>query len=73
MKAYKPEVQVITDGDRWCRNGLVFATMEEAEANARHLMSCWILVTACRGVEVEGETPNYRWVDGHLEPIEGAK
>jgi hypothetical protein len=69
MKTYKPEVQVSGEGDKWHRNGLVFATMQEAEANARDLMSRWMLVTACRGVEVDGETPNYKWVNGKLEPI----
>jgi len=63
--AWKPEVEV--DG-KFSRNGLVFETKEEAEANAQNLMDRWLLVTGCRAVEVN-EKPNYRWVDGKLDRI----
>jgi len=65
--AWKPEVQVQGEGDKWLRNGLVFATKEEAEANARDLMSRWILVTDCRAAEVD-EPVNYQW-DGGLKAV----
>lgn len=61
--SFKPEVLV--DG-KWCRNGLVFATREEAEANAKDLMGRWINVDDTRAVEVDDKV-NYRWVEGKLE------
>jgi hypothetical protein len=66
--SWKPEVQVVGEGDKWHRNGLVFGTKEEAEANARNLMSRWLLVTACRATESD-EPINYRWTDKGLEPV----
>ncbi len=60
--SWKPEVQVIGEpSDRWSRNGLVFATREEAEASARNLMARWIMVENTRAVEVD-EPVNYRWI-----------
>ena len=64
--AWKPEVKV--DGE-WSQNALVFATKEEAEANARNLMSRWMLVTDSRAVEVDAKV-NYRWVNDSLESVE---
>jgi hypothetical protein len=66
--SWKPEVQVAGEGDKWCRNGLAFATKEEAEANAKDLMYRWLLVTACRAVESD-EPVNYQWVDGKLVAV----
>lgn len=63
--SWKPEVQVAGEGDKWCQNALVFATKEEAEANARDLMSRWLLVTACRAGE-SSDPVNYRWINGRL-------
>jgi hypothetical protein len=67
--SWKPEVQVMNEGDKWHRNGLVFATREEAEANAQDLYSRWTMTTAWRAVEVD-EPVNYRWVDGALYRVE---
>ena len=67
--AWKPEVQVQGEGDKWHRNGLVFATREEAEANAADLFSRWTLTTAHRAVEVD-EPVNYRWVNGGLQRVQ---
>ena len=53
--SWKPEVEV--DG-KFSRNGLVFATKEEAEFSAQALMNRWLLVTDCRAVEVD-EPVNY--------------
>ena len=70
--AYKPEVEV---NGTWCRNALVFATREEAEANAANLYSRHRavevnepVITGHRAVEVD-EPVNYRWIDGRLEPV----
>jgi hypothetical protein len=61
---WKPEVQV--DG-QWSRNSLVFATEEEAKANARALMMRWFAVTDSRAVEVDAtHKVNYRYVDHEL-------
>jgi hypothetical protein len=54
--SFKPEVEV--EG-KWARNGLVFSTREEAEANAANLYSRWTLTTGHRAVEVDeaGQLP----------------
>jgi hypothetical protein len=59
--SWKPEVYVKPDG--WVRNGLVFATKEEVEANANDLLDRWLLVLDCRAVEVpDAEFPvNHKW------------
>jgi hypothetical protein len=66
--AWKPEVLV--EG-KWSRNGLVFATKEEATDNARNLFGRWMLCEDSRAVEVD-EPVNYRWVDGALVAVEVA-
>jgi len=58
---WKPEVQVAGNGDKWSQNALVFATEEEAKANARALMNRWFAVEDCRAVWVDDAVPNYRW------------
>lgn len=63
---YRPMVQV--NGNEWCGNALVFATREEAEANARALMWNWTAVTDTRVDETDAPV-NYRWVDGKLEDV----
>jgi hypothetical protein len=60
--SWKPEVLV--DGN-WSRNGLVFATQEEAENNARDLMMRWWSVQDSRAAEVD-EPVNYIYRDGQL-------
>jgi hypothetical protein len=60
--SWKPEVLV--DGT-WSRNGLVFATKQEAEDNARALMWKWWTVTDSRAVEVDLPV-NYSFKDGVL-------
>jgi hypothetical protein len=69
--SWKPEVFV---QGKWSRNGLVFATEQEAADSARNLMYRWILVEDSRAVEVD-EPVNYRWRDGQLEHVktEGAE
>ena len=66
--AWKPEVMV--DG-KWARNGLVFATKEEAEANARDLLMRWFVPTDSRAVESD-DPVNYRWTKNGLVAVETA-
>ncbi len=54
---YKP--QVFVQG-AWAGNSLVFATREEAQSNADHLMSRWMLVEKTRVIE-SAEPVNYHW------------
>lgn len=67
MPNYRPMVQV--NGSEWAGNALVFATREEAEDNARELMSRWLLVTAMRVDETDAPV-NYRWVERKLVRVE---
>jgi hypothetical protein len=60
--SWKPEVFV--EG-KWSRNALVFATKEEAEANAKDLMMRWFAVQDSRAVEVD-EPVNHTYRDQHL-------
>lgn len=62
---YKP--QVFVQG-QWAGNALVFATQEEAIANARDLMGRWMLVEDYRAIESADEV-NYRWQDGKLQAV----
>jgi hypothetical protein len=64
--AWKPEVFV---QGAWSRNGLVFATKQEAEDNAKNLMWRWLLVEDTRAVEVD-EPVNYKWEANKLVPAE---
>ncbi len=66
--SWKPEVKIIGEGGKWSRNGLVFATREEAEASARNLMSRWFMVWDTRATESD-EVVNYRWADNGLEAV----
>lgn len=66
--SWKPEVLV--DGV-WSRNGLVFATKNEAEDNARALMRRWFWVEDARAVEVS-EPVNYLWLGGAPVPVPAA-
>jgi hypothetical protein len=61
---WKPEFLV---SGTWSKNALVFATKEEAEANARDLFMRWTMPSEWRAVEVD-EAPNYAW-----DPLEGLK
>lgn len=49
-KKFKIEVKTGSD-PRWYSNAMRYDTLEEAEAAAKDLMSRWMLVTDCRGVE----------------------
>lgn len=69
--SFKPEVQTDNTG-KWYDNALRFATREEAEAQVRDLSYRWLAVRETRVVESD-DPVNYRWVDGHLERIEGAE
>lgn len=62
--SWAPEVIADSSG-KWSRNGLRFATKEEAEANALNLASRWTLVRDIRAVETD-EPVNYRW-----DPVAG--
>ena len=64
--SWKPEVKV--DG-KWSRNGLVFATEQEAKDNAYDLMCRWFLVADSRAVEVD-EPVNYTYTTFKLEAVE---
>jgi len=55
----------------WCGNGLVFASKEEAESNAKNLMSRWMLVTDSCANETD-EPVNYEWKDGRLVAVVAA-
>lgn len=57
MSNWKPEVEVHGE---WGQNALVFATKEEAEANARDLYGRWMLCTNYRAVETN-DPVNYKW------------
>ena len=63
--SWKPEVYV---QGAWSRNGLVFATQQEAWDNARALEAKWFLVDNVRAVE-STEPVNYQWRDGALVPV----
>jgi hypothetical protein len=56
---------VNVSGREWAGNALVFATREEAEDNARELMSRWMLVTDTRADETD-DPVNYQWADRKL-------
>lgn len=60
---YRPMVEM--NGGEWCGNALVFATKEEAVANAVALSSRWTLVTNTRADETD-EPVNYRFINGEL-------
>jgi hypothetical protein len=64
---FRPMVNVA--GREWAGNALVFASREEAEANARNLMGRWLLVTDYRVDEIDAPV-NYKWIDGGLVRIE---
>lgn len=65
--SWKPEVIADSSGE-WCGNALRFATREEAEDNARELMSRWFAVRETRAVE-SSDPVNYAWVDGRLQEV----
>jgi hypothetical protein len=63
---WKPEVLV---ENKWSRNGLVFASEQEAKDNARDLMNRWMNVQDSRAVEVVGEPANYSYLDRQLVAV----
>lgn len=66
--SFKPQVIADSSG-QWCDNGLRFATLEEAEANAANLAARWLLVTAHRAVE-SNDPVNYAWIDDRLVSVD---
>jgi hypothetical protein len=64
--SWKPEVKV--EGE-WSRNGLAFATEDEAKRSAFDLMGRWFLVEDYRAVH-SNQPVNYKHVDGKDIPIE---
>lgn len=69
MSNWRPMVNVA--GREWAGNGLVFATKQEAEANARNLMGRWLLVTDFRADPTD-EPVNYKWAGNKLVAVEPA-
>jgi len=72
--AWKPQVKVMGEGDRWSSNSLVFATEAEARANASDLFDRWYACTDHGAVEVD-EPVTHTYVDGvlgHLPKAEGS-
>jgi hypothetical protein len=67
MPNFKP--QVFVQGE-WAGNALVFATHEEALANARDLMRRWLLVDDVRVVE-SNDPVNYAWTAKGLIEADG--
>lgn len=67
--SWKPEVQIVNNGDKWSRNGLVFATEAEATNSARDLMMRWFAVTDCRAVESD-EPVNYTYHNHELKAVD---
>lgn len=63
--SWKPEVLV---NDKWCQNGLVFATEQEAADSASDLLSRWYVPTDSRAVEVD-EPVNYSYLGRVLVPF----
>lgn len=64
---WRPMVRV---NDReWCGNALVFASKQEAEANAHDLLMRWMLVTDSRADETN-DPVNYKWAGGKLVAVE---
>jgi len=57
--SFKPEVRTGTTDPKFYANNLAFATREEAERNAKDLMSRWMLVVEWRVVESD-QPVNYR-------------
>ena len=64
---WKPEVFV---ENQWSRNGLVFATREEAAQSASNLFMRWTLCESYRTAEVD-EPVNARLVAGVLKMLPG--
>lgn len=69
--SWKPEVFV---QGKWYRNGLTFATRDEADRNARDLCMRWTLCEGSRAVEVDDRDfpVNYRYEGGRSIPLEAA-
>ena len=69
-KSFAAEV-IADNSGKWCGNGLYFATEDEAGKYVRDLEGRWVLVRDTRVIQVVGQEPNYRWVDGKgIERIE---
>jgi hypothetical protein len=58
--SWAPEV-IADDTGKWSRNGLRFATKEEADANVRDLYSRWTAVREYRSVETD-DPVNSKWI-----------
>jgi hypothetical protein len=66
--SWKAQVQVKGEGEKWHDNALRFATVEEAGAYSKDLLSRWMLSTAHRVAESE-DPVNYRWANGEAHFI----
>ena len=66
--SFKPQVFIPSES-KWCGNALVFETEQEARDNAADLLMRWFVPTDSRAIESD-ETPNYRYINRQLVPIE---
>lgn len=66
--SWKPAVKVIGESG-WSYNGLRFATEAEALANARDLMSRWMLVEEAQA-HPSDDPVNYSYTTGKLVAVE---
>jgi hypothetical protein len=70
--SWAPEV-IADDSGKWSRNGLRFATKEEADAWNKDLFRRWVLVREYRSVECD-EPVTARWhfdrPGGHFDKLE---
>ncbi len=64
---WKPEVRV--DGE-WHRNGLVFATRDEAFENAADLFARWTSCAGYRAAEVPDAMVTHSYTGRELRPID---
>lgn len=69
--SWKPEVFIPSD-NKWCANGLVFATKEEAEQNAVDLLMRWFVPTDSRAVE-SLDAVNYSYIGRKLVAVNNSQ
>jgi hypothetical protein len=69
--SWSPEV-IADNSDKWCGNGLRFATKEEAEQNVFDLSMRWTMVRDTRVIESD-EPVNYTYHDRKLRAVSDAQ
>lgn len=65
--SFKAEVIADSSG-KWCGNGLVFATRDEAKMYGNDLASRWLLVREIRVVETDAPV-THKIVEGVMLPV----